>query len=140
MADPNKLSKRQLNYLEKDGHLWWRDEYTEQQLREAVEMQTQEDPVSWEEVCDYIFHWFNKFTVEFKREARQNFIKEVMDNEHLGEKEATRKVDEAIADTIANTICISLANYSTENFITLQQIKEGKFYEFINIDHLLYKE
>ena len=140
MTNPAKLNKRQIDYLKDDGHLWWRDEYTEQQLREAANMETSKEPIAWEEVCDYVFHWYNKFSLEFKREARTNYIKEVMNKEHPEEKEATKKVDEDIADTIATTLCFALGENSVDNCKILQQIKEGKFYEFINIEHMLYKD
>lgn len=142
MANPTKLNKRQINYLENDGHLWWHDEYTEQQLREAVEMKTYKGPLAWEEVCNYVFHFYNKFSLEFKREARTNYIKELINKEHLEEKEATKKADEYIADTISTTIyeALGLSQDEDKEFKMLQQIKEGKFYEFINIEHMLYKE
>ena len=142
MANPKKLSKKQIEYLQGDGHLWWHEEFTEQQLREAVEMETDKEPLSWEEVSDYVFHWYNRFSLEFKREARANYIKELMNKEHIGEKEATQKVDEDIADALAFAIYESLGLSQDVNdmYKMLQQIKEGKFYEFINIEHMLYKD
>lgn len=138
------LSKKQIKRISKDvNYLDINEQYTEDQLREAVGLETSFNPITWKGVCTYVFSWFNKFSLEFKREVRENYINEVIESQHLSKKEATEQVDKYIAEQIILLISWRLGRrYDSpeEGYKMLQQIKEGKFYEFINVNHLLYEK
>lgn len=137
------LSKRQINKISKVTNcIDSNEQYTEDQLREAVGLETDYEPITWENVCDYVFYWFNRFSLEFKREVRENYINELIKDKHLSKKEATEEVDQSIAEKIIMFILNGLRDFDTleERYRILQQIKEGKFYEFINVNHLLYEK
>ena len=134
------LTKEQIKKLKSDVSFPVREEFSEEELREAVGITKTvkglgEFTIGWSEVCNYIFYWFNKFSVDFKREAREKFIEETMRLEKMDREEATKEVNDCIACWIMSFIFSGLNSSSRkENYLTLQQIKEGKFYEFINID------
>lgn len=137
------LSKKQINKISKVTNcIDSNEQYTEDQLREAVGLETDIEPITWEDVCDYVFRWFNKFSLEFKREARENYINELIKDKQLSKKEATEEVDQSIAEKIIMFILDGLRDFDTleERYKILQQIKEGKFYEFINVNHLFYEK
>ena len=57
MSNPKKLSKEQVERIKHKARIYRHDTYSEQQLREAVEMETDFSPISWGEICDYVFFW-----------------------------------------------------------------------------------
>ena len=139
MANPKKLSKEQIEHIKHKAGIYRYDTYSEQQLREAVEMETDFSPISWGVVCNYVFYWCNKFSNDFKREVRENYIKELVETKQMTKEEATNKVNEMIAEDIIEFILKGLyyGKSQQERFKMLQQIKKGKFFEFIKVEELI---
>ena len=126
------LTKDQIETLRKSIYFPTNEEYTEEDLREAVGITKHikgmkyDITIGWAEVCHYIFYRFNRFSTEFKREAREHYIEEMMKYAKIEKEKATREVDECIASYIIEFIFNGLNTANrTENYLTLQQIKEG---------------
>ena len=117
-------------------------EFTESMLREALGMDTRNgDKITWGKICHYVFWWFNLFSKEFKREVRENYIKERVEERHESLKEATDLVNYDIADSIVFYIINRLYYIQTDrpHWEVLKEIKEGEFNEFIDVEELLKK-
>ena len=135
------LTNKEIKDVKKLEALNFDVDYSEQDLRELVGLETNDKnrKIDWFDVVGYVFCWFNKFSTEFKREARENSIKEYAVNNHVSEQEARKFVDEDIADAMITFLVRSFHFTDTleERYKVLQQIKEGQFKEFINVDDLL---
>lgn len=134
------LNKQQLKHLKRLGTLNFDTDYSEQDLRELVGLETNDKHhILWIDVVEYTFYWFNRFNNDFKREAREQAIQEYVSKHFVRKEQATKEINVLIADSIVQFILNNLHNSDTyeDRYKLLQQIKEGKFYEFINVDEIL---
>ena len=138
------LTKKQLKDIKECG-FFPQDKYTEQQIREGIGLETTSYKVGWRNALYYVFVNFNKFSTEFKREVRENCIQEMIDTKHKSIEEATEDTDEWIANAILAYLKAHfdekyvplLDRFSKDDFVFLQQLKEGKPLDFINVKHLI---
>ena len=137
------LTKEQITKLRRNQIFFRSEEYSESDLREAVGITKKikgmgEYSISWLQVTDYVFYWFNKFDVGFKREVKESFIKEAMKSYRTDRKEAIKIVNEYICSSIVDHI---MDHFKTEDetkvYTILKEIKEGKFNEFIEVDDVI---
>lgn len=140
----SSLSKSQLRSLRLLGYFDEDLDYSEEQVREAVGMNADEgEIIHWEDAAAYVFYKFDKYSTEFKREVRASYIKEMVENKHMTKEEATKKADGNIAFNLFNYMrqmiisFFSSANFdSKDSYKLLEQIKQGDFNEFINLDSM----
>jgi polyhydroxyalkanoate synthesis regulator phasin len=138
------LTKKQIKKIEEYGFPP-QDKYTEQQIREGIGLKTHFYEVGWDDAAYYVFVHFNKFSTEFKREVRENYIQELIKEGQMSIEEATENVDEWIANAILSHLKMhfdkdyrpALDMFSKDDFVFLQQLKDGNLFDFINVKHLI---
>lgn len=135
------LTKEQIDEMKRYGGISTCEDFSEQDLREAVGIEDDEKTakIMWIDVTEYVFYWFNRFSAEFKHEARNHAIDEFRALKHINREKAIKKVNELIADALVNFIANSI-NYSPrdeDHYKLLQLIKQGKLNEFIDVDELI---
>lgn len=131
------LTKQQKRSLKLLGYFIEDENYSEDQVREAIGMKADEGKtICWEDATLFVFYYFDKFSAEFKREVKENYVQELMKEQHICREDAIRRVDATIAIHVFYYIkeFVSSNHSSNEVFEFLHKIKEGYFNEFININ------
>jgi len=119
-------------------YLFYKDIYSEEELRELVGIESNGISVDWRHVAYYAFNNFTKFRQDFLREVRNNAIDELINNNKQTEAEAIQKIDKEIQTHIQCFISSpDRLNMSELNMI-IERLKNGGFNEFKIADSLLY--
>ena len=89
----------------------------------------------WTQKLHYAINHFEIFSKDFKLELRTKAIEEVQEHNNCSLEEATKYVDEEIADSIITFIQDQIVNTPDfeDNYDLLVMIKRGDFNEFINV-------
>ena len=105
--------------------------YTEDEVRTSEQ--------SFTDKLSYVFEHFYNFTLDFKRELKEQAILETMEKFNESREQATKEINEYIADSLLDFFSNELihTSYYNENYKLLKDIKEGTFNEFINIEELI---
>lgn len=133
------LTKQQKRSLKLLGYFIEDENYSEEQVREAIGMKADEGKtICWEDATLFVFYYFDKFSAEFKREVRENYVQELMKEQHICKEDAERRVDATIAIHVFYYIkeFVNSKPSSEQVFEFLHRIKEGYFNEFININYV----
>lgn len=134
----NLGDSRDMEYLRRVG-IQVDDVYEEDQLRSIAELKIKHGEVTWFDILRLVFYNFTEYSVDFKREVRQNAIKEATEHKLGDQTKAIQKIDEEIAECIVINLSCHFAGEETynETYRYLYELKRNNLFEFINVKHLL---
>lgn len=118
-------------------YLFYKDIYSEEELRELVGIESNGISVDWRHVAYYAFNNFTKFRQDFLREVRINAINELI-NKNRTEAEATEIIDKEIQTHIKFFISSPDRLNMRELNMIMARFKKGDFSEFVITDSFLY--
>lgn len=131
------VKKQQIDsFIEMDYKLSLTKKYTEEEIRELASLAEAANKEIWQNVVEYTFRNFGKFSYDFLIEVKENCIKELA-KKH-SKQEAAKQTDLLMISYLFTSY---INNIFTRRGIAeqaqfLKAYKAGKFDQFINFDSL----